>query len=88
MNLDIDKGDGSPDTIRRFVDLDVQAAVDRAVERLTRSDKRVAAVVVADKDKASVAFMARLGKGWSVMTVADRKWNGEAEFQAVLQWSA
>ena len=87
MNTEIDKGDGGPETIRRFVDLNIQESVDRAIKRLEDTDKTTAVVLLADKDSAKVAYMHRLPKGWSAMVVVEKPWEGQAEFQAVLTWS-
>lgn len=85
--LAVDKGDGGEQTIRRFVDSGIQAAVDRAIDRLAMDKKNVAVLAIANKDKVGAAFMARIGDQWSVMAVAEKEWKGDLKLQAVVKWS-
>jgi hypothetical protein len=85
MNLDIDKGDGSRGAIRRFADLNIQTAIDKAVSQL--GDKHGAAIAMADKDSAKLAIVGRKGDHWSVVAVAEREWNGEKDFQVAVRYS-
>ena len=85
MNLEINKGDDTPDAIRRFCDGDVQGAIDKAVAQL--GDKHGAAIALADKDGASMAVVGRKGDHWSVVRVGERQWSGETDFQAAVRYA-
>jgi len=85
--LAVDKGDGGPQTIRRFVDSGIQGAVDRAVARLAADNRNVAVLAIANKNKVGAAFMARIGTQWSVMAVAEKEWKGDLKLQAAVKWS-
>ena len=85
--LAVDKGDGGPGTIRRFVDSGVQNAVDRAMANLAKEGKSTAFLAVANRNKVGAAVMARIGKQWSVMVVAEKEWKGDYKLEAAVKWS-
>ena len=85
--LEVDKGDGGDQTIRRFMDSGVQSAVDRAVANLAKEGKTAAVLAVATQDKGGLAIMARIGNDWSVVAVAEKEWKGGLKLQAAVKWS-
>ena len=71
--------------IRRFVDSRLQASVAEIFAGIPE-DKPVAVIAVAGKEGASLVVAARLGSGFSLCGILDKKWKGELTAQAALVW--
>ena len=85
--LDVDRGDGGAQTIRRFAEDGIQDAVDRALANLIKDGKNVAVIAVANRDKFGTAIVARIGDDWSIMAVAEKPWKGDYMLHASVKWS-
>ena len=72
--------------IRRWVDSDLQSAMDKALGQLEK-DKRVAVVAVADLKGAKLAAVCRIGPAWSIMMVGERSWSGVLDGQVAVRFS-
>jgi len=74
--------------IRRFTQSGIQEAVDQAIGNLKKEGKSIAVVAVANRNEAGVAVMYRIGDDWSIVTVAEKSWNGDGfKLQAAVKWS-
>ena len=74
--------------IRRFSESGLQGAVDRAVASLEAAGQNVAVLGVANRDRAGVAIVARIGSAWSLVAVGEREWLGGYKLEAAVRWSA
>jgi hypothetical protein len=74
------------DELRLFDNAAIQEAVNRELAALP-DDAHGAVLAYADKDKARMAIVARLGAGWSLVTTVEREWTGDWDGSAQIRWA-
>lgn len=78
-----------PDTqtpIRKFVDSDINAAIDKALAQVPR-DQNGAVIAFANKTDIRLAVVGKVGEHWSAVGVLDRPWNGQLDGEAAVRFS-